>query len=46
VSDQIERKLDGRDDHYYALDDDEDDDCLFDEEDDDEGRDALAWRLL
>jgi hypothetical protein len=42
--DQIERKLDGRDDHYDALDDDEDDDLFFDEVDDDEDGDALAWR--
>jgi hypothetical protein len=39
--DQIERTLDGRDDHYGAFGDDEDDGCFFDEEED--GR-APAWR--
>ena len=42
--DQIERRLDGREDHDDALDADEDDDCFFDEEEDDEDGDALAWR--
>jgi hypothetical protein len=40
--DQIERTLEGMDDHYDALDDD---DCFFDEVDDDEdGEDVLAWQ--
>jgi hypothetical protein len=43
--DQIERMLNGMDDHD-ALDDEEDDDCFFDEEEDDEDdEDAFArWR--